>query len=136
MLKFLSRKQRSQNPEVENLLRAVVETEVRNNRRSDERIDIAIAVAVVPLDEAGQPIIERRFVTVTKNISADGLSIVSSKRIEDNRMLIGFSGAAISFVRAEVLHRERLPLGCEKLGLRMTNLVQPGEFPGLERLSI
>lgn len=122
--------------EVESFLRKVVDKERESDRRTDDRIEISMVVAIVPLDAQGQPLIDQTFATFTKNISADGISLVTNKRIEESRLLVGFAGKSVSFVLAEVLHRERLPLGCEKLGLRMTEMVNVADYPGLERLQM
>src|SRR5262249_6461698 len=133
---MLQLRKRKGQQEVESFLRKVVDKEREQDRRVDDRIDISIVVAVGPLDAENQPRIDAAFPTFTKNISADGISLVTNKRIEEQWLLVGFAGKVVNFVLAEVLHRERLPLGCEKLGLRMTEMVNVADFPGLERFQM
>lgn len=133
---MLRLKKRKSPSDVRTFLRDVVQAERKTDRRGDDRIDISIVVAIVPLDDQGRPLIERAFATCTRNISAEGISLVSNKRMDDQRLLVGFAGKTVSFVLAEVLHRQKLPLGCEQLGLRMIEMVQAADYPGLERFSL
>jgi hypothetical protein len=120
--------------EVERLLRGVLIEERRAERRGESRIATSIVVAVVPCPE-GEPVVDGAFVTFTKNISADGISLVVNRPVPDYQVLVGFPGQGmISFVWAEVLHREALPLGCFKLGLRMSKLVDASQYPDLAKI--
>src|SRR5271169_707516 len=108
-----------QTDKVERFLRQIVRAERRTERRVDERIPIAIVVAVVPSID-GRPDSQAAFVTLTKNISAEGISVVVNKPLASDEMFIGFPGKkGLNFVKAQVLHREKMALGCHKLGLRM-----------------
>jgi hypothetical protein len=127
-------RQATKNPQtdkVEQLLRQIVRAERRTERREDERIPIAIVVAIVP-SIGGRPDSQAAFVTLTKNISADGISVVVNKRMPTDEMFIGFpSKTGLDFVKAQVLHREKMALGCQKLGLKMQELVDVADFPEL-----
>lgn len=118
------------------MIRQIVTAEQADDRRSEDRVDISIPVAVVPLAE-GEPLVSRSFATLTKNISGQGLSLVVNKSLDYDQLLIGFPGpSSVSFVRTSVLHREPLALGCYKLGLRMGELVDADEFPALAKFSL
>jgi hypothetical protein len=119
---------------VERFLRQLVRAERRTERREDERIPIAIVVAVVPTID-GRPDALSAFVTLTKNISAEGISVVVNKQLPGDELFIGFPGkTGLNFVQAQVLHREKMALGCHKLGLRMRQLVDPADYPELEQI--
>jgi hypothetical protein len=125
-------KRKKSNDELQKFLHNIVTNEQAFDRRGDERITISMAVAVVPL-VAGEPQIEQAFVTFTKNISADGISIVVNKPLEYDEILIGFAGVTMSFVSATVQHRVPMPLGCYRIGLRMHSLVDASDYPALAR---
>ena len=123
-----------QTDKVEHFLRQIVRAERNTERREDERIATAIVVAVVPAID-GRPDSQAAFVTLTKNISAEGISVVVNKQLSANEFFIGFPGkTGLNFVRAEVLHREKMALGCQKLGLKMQELVDVADFPELTHI--
>jgi hypothetical protein len=119
---------------VERFLRQIVRAERRAERRVDERIPIAIVVAVVP-SIGGRPDSQAAFVTLTKNISAEGISVVVNKPVTIDEVFIGIPGkTGLNFVKAQVLHREKMALGCQKLGLKMERLVDLVEYPELSHI--
>jgi hypothetical protein len=120
---------------VQQFLRSVIDTERKAERRSDSRIDISIVVAIIPVVD-GEPQLDRAFATPTKNISSDGISLVVNRNVPEDKLLIGFPGATLSFVRADVLYRERMALGCSKLGLRMQEMVDTSDFPALAKFCL
>jgi hypothetical protein len=123
-----------QTDKVERLLRQIIRAERRTERREDERIPIAIVVAVVPSID-GRPESPAAFVTLTKNISAEGISVVVNKPLASDELFIGFpSKTGLDFVKAQVLHREKMALGCQKLGLKMQELVDVADFPELTHI--
>ncbi len=125
---------RPQTDKIEHFLRQIVRAERRSERRQDERIHTAIVVAVVPAID-GRPDSQAAFATLTKNISAEGISVVVNKQLPANEFFIGFPGkTGLNFVRAEVLHREKMALGCHKLGLKMQELVDVADYPELSRI--
>jgi hypothetical protein len=118
--------------QVERLLQNVVEAERQAERRSDERIVTSIVVAVVPCLD-GRPLPDTSFPTMTKNISSAGVSVVVNRPLEGDELFVGFPAkSGLSFVRATVQYRERLPLGCYKLGLRMDEVVSIDKWPELK----
>lgn len=122
---------------VADFLLSLVEThapaeEARGERRDDDRIAISLAVAVIPC-VGGQPDLDRAFVTMTCDISRDGASLVVTRRFDDERCVIGFPGKTITYVAAEVVYREPQVMGCWRLGLRMTEVVEVPPHAGLER---
>lgn len=117
---------------VEGLLRSVMQAERQAERRAEDRIDTAIVVAVVPC-EAGRPLPKAAFATMTKNISSAGISLIVNRTLAEDGLFVGFPGKSeLSFVRATVLYRDRLPLGCYKLGLRMDEVASVDDWPELK----
>ncbi|HEY5313016.1 MAG TPA: PilZ domain-containing protein [Pirellulales bacterium] len=120
--------------QVERLLLSVIHAERQAERRQDERIDTSIVVAVVPCHE-GRPLPDASFATMTKNISSSGISLIVNRSLPEAELFIGFPGKSeLSFVRATVLYREPLPLGCYKLGLLMDEVVSVDDWPELKNV--
>jgi hypothetical protein len=110
---------------VERFLRKVVRAQRRTERREEERIPTAIVVAVVPSVD-GQPDSHAAFVTLT---------VVVNKPLAADELFIGFPGkTGLNFVKAQVLHREKMALGCQKLGLKMQELVDVADYPELTHI--
>jgi hypothetical protein len=81
---------------------------------------------------AGRPDAANSFATMTKNISSEGISLIVNRILDENELFVGFPGKTeFSFVRARILYRDRLPLGCYKLGLRMEEVVGLDKWPEL-----
>ena len=130
MLPIAKRKQKD--ADVEKLLREVIRSQRKTERRSESRIDISIVVAIVPLRD-GKPDAKGGFVTLTKNISSDGIMLVVNKDLPSSELLVGFPGkGAVSFVTAYILYREPLPLGCFKVGLVMGSVFHADQYPELQ----
>ena len=118
---------------VAEFLQGLIETHTTpDERRGDERIEIALAVAVIPCVD-GQPDLDRAFPTITRDVSRDGVSLIVNRRFDEDQVVVGFSGTSITFVRAEVIYRESQVMGCWRLGLRMTEVVEVESHAGLER---
>jgi hypothetical protein len=115
---------RSPNQEVQKLLSQLTTQAKQTERREDSRIDISIPVAVIPFVK-GQADPGRGFATFTKDISRDGVSIVVNRPLVDDELLIGFPGTQTGFVTATVTYRQPLPLGCQRVGLRMFEMIEP-----------
>jgi hypothetical protein len=122
----------AQAAQVERLLQDVVEAERHAERRRDERIDTSIVVAVVPCRD-GRPVSAESFATMTKNISAEGISLIVNRHLAGDELFVGFPGQNdLSFVRARIRYRERMALGCHKLGLFMDEVVRVDSWPELK----
>jgi hypothetical protein len=125
-------KKNSKFSQVERLLLSVLQAENQAERRRDERIDTAIVVAVVPCAD-GRPVPDAAFATMTKNISSMGISLIVNRSLAGDDLFVGFPGKSeLSFVRARVLYRDPLALGCYKLGLVMDEVVNVDEWPELK----
>ncbi|MBS0207660.1 MAG: hypothetical protein JSS27_01775 [Planctomycetes bacterium] len=117
---------------VERLLQGLIKSQGNNERRGDDRVEISLAVAIVPCVD-GDPMPDFAFAAFTRNISSDGVSLVINRPVPSDELIVGFPGTPMTFVLAKVLHRDGMALGCSRLGLRMTEVVDLPPHPGLER---
>jgi hypothetical protein len=121
-------------PEVDRLLRKLIRRQQHLERRQDERIPITIVIAVMPMVD-GIPQPEDTFVTLTKNLSSDGASIIVNKRLPSDDLIVGLPGKGlVSYIQARVVHRRSMALGCEALGLRLERLVTAKDYRALAEI--
>ena len=121
--------------EVERLLLGVVQADRRAERRREDRIDTSLVVGVVPC-RGGRPLPAESFATMTKNISSEGISLIVNRLLDGDELFVGFPGKSeLSFVRARIQYREKMPLGCHKLGLRMEEVVDIDAWPELKDIA-
>ncbi len=125
--------ERVQDPRtIERLLQRLVAAEGSVERRVDERIEISLAVAVIPcVDNVPMP--DYAFAAFTRNISSDGVSLVINRPLPSDELLIGFPGSPMTFVIGKVLHVDKLALGCSRVGVKMNAVVDAPSHPGLEK---
>ena len=104
-------------------------------RRSERRTDLSTAVWVIPLDE-DCPEIGKAFVAVTRDISSLGMAVVTHRAVLMPEIVICFSGKGQPvFLRARVRGQKDLGLGCFRLSLEVTELVDTEEYPQLRHFT-
>jgi len=100
-------------------------------RRGEQRATLNVGVWVIPMDEVG-PNILQAFVALTRDLSSNGLSVITDRTVDAPEFLVGFSGEPeASFLRAKVLCRKGLGLGWLQLGIEVTGMVGKEEYPQL-----
>ncbi|MGO9113705.1 MAG: hypothetical protein ACLP9L_31115 [Thermoguttaceae bacterium] len=100
-------------------------------RRTEQRATLNVGVWVVPMDEAA-PRIFQAFVALTRDLSSNGLSVITNQSIDTPEFLVGFSGEPEArFLRARVLDRKDLGLGWLQLCMEITGMVEKEEYPPL-----
>ena len=100
--------------------------------RNDSRVNLAIVVAVVPLED-GRIRGDQAFTAMTKDFSSLGLAIVIDQSLELDQVILAFRmDGEMAFVRAEAKHRKPVGGGFFQLGFQLLEVVSAGDFPGLE----
>jgi hypothetical protein len=104
--------------------------------RIDNRVDLVVAVMVVPIEEE-QILVDRAFTTVTKDFSSTGAGIVLDRpcRFRQAILALRIEGET-TFVRVEAKHVAPMGGGFFHLGLHLVEVVSAGDYPELASLSI
>ena len=83
------------------------------------------------MDETA-PEITQAFVALTRDLSSNGLSLITNRSIDTPEFLVCFSGESEPrFLRANVLYRKHLGLGWLQLCMEVTGMVEMEEYPQL-----
>jgi hypothetical protein len=100
--------------------------------RSDNRVNLAIVVAVVPI-KAENIQFNEAFTAVTKDFSSTGVAIVCDQPLGLDQVILGFRmDGEMAFLRAEAKHLNPMGGGLFQLGFRLLEVVSVGDYPGLE----
>jgi hypothetical protein len=103
--------------------------------RSDKRVNLAIVVAVVPL-ENGRIQGNEAFTAVTKDFSSTGVSVVTERPLPFDRGILGFRmDGELVFLLAEARHVAPMGGGLFQVGFQLLEVVSTGDYPGLESVS-
>ena len=99
--------------------------------RLEGRVRLSIVVLVIPV-ENGRPAVERTFAAVTKEFSTSGLALVVNDTEVPDESIIAFRWEReMRFVRAEARHLNPMGAGFYQLGLQLTRMVSPSQYPEL-----
>ncbi len=103
--------------------------------RLEGRVRLSIVVLVIPM-EKDRPVVERAFAAVTKEFSTSGLAlVVDSARVPDESIIAFRWEREMRFVRAEARHLNPMGAGFFQLGLQLTRMVSPSQYPELESVT-
>jgi hypothetical protein len=103
--------------------------------RSDRRANLAIVVALVPIDK-GEIQGNEAFTAVTKDFSSMGVSVVTEQAVPFERVILGFrADGDIVFLLAETRHVAPMGGGLYQVGFQLLEVVSAGEYPGLDAVS-
>jgi hypothetical protein len=103
--------------------------------RLEHRVNLTVVVMVIPV-ENGRPALAQRFAAVTKEIATAGLSLVLNEPKGPDEVILAFRWEArMYFVRAKAMHLNPMGAGFYQLGLRMTEMVSPTDYPELQSVS-
>jgi hypothetical protein len=104
--------------------------------RLDSRINMSVAVLVVPV-EAGRLQVAEAFTAMTREFSNSGVGIVLDQPEGPDEAVLGFQlEGTMTFLRAEGKHLESLGGGFYHLGLHLTEIVTPVDYPELRSLKL
>lgn len=100
--------------------------------RTDSRVNLVVVVTIVPLENS-RPQIDKAFTAVTMEFSNLGVGVVLDRPRRLHEALLGFCFLEeMTFVRAEAKHVTPIGGGFFQLGFRLTEVVSPADYPGLE----
>lgn len=104
--------------------------------RCEQRYNRSLPVLIVPMIE-GKPKVQFTGFGVTQNISNKGVALLSQQPIKTEEALVGFwQDGACDFVLADIRHRSTVEGGYWQIGLELSEVVLPGDFPELDQLSV
>ena len=103
--------------------------------RSDKRVNLAIVVAVVPI-EKGKLQGNEAFTAVTKDFSSTGVAIVTEQSFRLGQGILAFRmDDEMAFLLAEARHLVPMGGGLFQIGFEFLEVVSAGDYPGLEAVS-
>jgi hypothetical protein len=104
--------------------------------RSDKRVNLAIVVAVVPIED-GKLQGDEAFTAVTKDFSSTGVAVVTDQPLEHRQAILGFRmNEEMTFLLAEARHLDPMGGGLAQIGFELVEVVSAGDYPGLAGVSI
>ena len=133
---------KSHEREVQSFLLKVVNNNCQELRalmdgpRAESRVPLVGVVLVVPLVNK-QPAMGQAFTAMTKELSTTGMALVLAEPRGLDEVIVGVRWEGeMTYLRAKTRHLNPLGGGFFQLGLQVTSLVHPGDFPQLDSVSI
>ena len=88
-------------------------------QRTDARGAFCQPVWVVPVDDANEPAFDSAVAMITKDISPEGVSLISTEPFDLHQMLVGFGETEfMEFVQCTLEHCTPVGLGFYQIGLQ------------------
>jgi hypothetical protein len=104
--------------------------------RQDSRVNLVVVALIIPM-EGGQPQVPQAFTAVTKEFSNNGVGLVLSQPIGLDWAVLGFRlEGKMEFVRAQAKHLDPMGGGFYQIGLHLTEVVSPADYPELKTLAV
>jgi hypothetical protein len=135
-------KQRNQQIEIQRLLTKIINAHcpalhaVRGGPRGEVRVNLTLPVIVIP-QVGREPAADQAFVTVTKEVSSNGLSLVLTERINSDKVfLIMKLENELKYARAEIKHQNPLGAGLYQAGVQLIEIIAPGDYPQMMGMTI
>ncbi|MDY0168141.1 MAG: hypothetical protein RBS80_16455 [Thermoguttaceae bacterium] len=133
---------KSHEREVQSFLLKVVNNNCQELRalmdgpRAESRVPLVGVVLVVPLVK-NEPAMGQAFTAMTKELSTTGMALVLTEPRGLDEVMVGVRWEGeMTYLRAKTRHLNPLGGGFFQLGLQVTSLVHPGDFPQLDSVSI
>ncbi len=104
--------------------------------RAESRIPLVGVVLVVPLVK-NRPAMGQAFTAITKELSTTGMALVLAEPRGLDEVLVGVRWEGdMTYLRAKTKHLNPLGGGFFQLGLKVTSVVPPGEYPQIDEVGI
>ncbi len=104
--------------------------------RVEGRVRLTVVALIIPV-EGKQPKTEQAFAAVTREFSTRGVSIVLNEPRGLDDVILGFRvDRELQFVRAKAKHLNPMGAGFYHIGMQMTEMLSPAEYPELEALAL
>jgi len=137
VLLFAKRKDR----EVQSLLTKIVNNNCADMEaliegpRAEDRVRLTVVVLVIPVEKK-RPAVQKMFAAVTKEFSSGGVALVSNEQRVAEDVVLGFRWeGAMKFVRGAAKHLSPLGAGFYQMGVELSEVVYPGDYPELQSIS-
>ena len=99
--------------------------------RVEARVNLTLVVAVIPV-ERGKPAFHHRLNTVTKEVTTQGVALVLSDCHAIDDVILGFPwDGSMKFTLGSARHLSPMGGGFWQLGIKLREIVDPGQWPGL-----
>lgn len=103
--------------------------------RGEDRVRLTMVVLVIPV-ERGRPAIGRMFAAVSKEFSSSGVALVSNEQHAVEEVILGFRWeGAMKFVRGDARHLSPMGAGFYQMGVQLSEVVSPGDYPELQSVT-
>jgi len=110
-------------------------TALAEGPRIEGRVNLTIVVQIIPLKD-GRPQFDQAFAAVTKEFSTSGMGIVLSGPHPLDELFVGFRlESDMKYVRAKAKHLNPMGAGFFQLGIQLSEVIVPGDYPGLDTIS-
>ena len=132
---------RGKQDQIRPLLQRIIDGESRQRiltigQRLEERSNICRVALAVPLS-ANSPVIPEAFPVITKDFCSKGLALIVTKPFNYEKLLVGIHDeSSLIFARGRVIHAQPLGGGFTQLGVELTEIVHPNDYPGLSTLTL
>ncbi|NQT36529.1 MAG: hypothetical protein HQ581_03515 [Planctomycetes bacterium] len=101
----------------------------------ESRVNMTVVVLVIPLRDR-KPVVEGVFAAVSQDFSPSSASLVLDEPRALEEMILGFCfQSGIHFVHAEVTHLNPMGAGFYHLGVNITQVLEPADYPELESIT-
>jgi hypothetical protein len=103
--------------------------------RQEDRVRLTVVVLVIPV-EKDRPVVEKMFAAVTKEFSTTGVALVSNEKRVAEDVILGFRWeGAMKFARGKARHLSPMGAGFYQLGVQLSEVVFPGDYPELRSVA-
>ncbi len=133
---------KSRDREVQSFLLKVVNNNCQELRalmdgpRTESRVPLVGVVLVVPLIK-NEPVMGQAFTAITKELSTVGMSLILSEPRGLDKVIVGVRWEGdMTYLRAKAKHLNPIGGGFFQLGLQVTAMAHPGDYPQLETVGI
>jgi hypothetical protein len=107
-------------------------TALAEGPRLDRRVNLVMVVTVIPI-EGGKLQVHDAFAAVTKDFSITGVAVVLDQPRRLEQAVLGFRlEGETTFILARAKHLDPMGGGYFQLGFKLTEVVSPADYPGLE----
>ncbi len=134
--------ERNRQKEVQSFLLKVVNNNCQELRalmdgpRSESRVPLVGVVLVVPI-VGNQLAMGQAFTAITKELSTTGMALVLSERRGLDEVVVGIRWEGdMTYLRATAKHMNPIGGGFFQLGLQVTTIARPNDYPQLASVSI
>ncbi len=104
--------------------------------RVESRVPLVGVVLVIPLVK-NEPVLGQAFTAITKELSTVGMSLILSEARGLDEVIVGVRWEGdMTYLRARAKHLNPIGGGFFQLGLQVTAITHPGDYPQLETVGI